>query len=311
MSTIEELNITNNNFAQIRKSYNITVKEIADKCKLTPSVIYNFENFTGKYTETRTKPENMRLITNTLKELINDKLSDIFLGNVNNNNKEEKNMWISPTQTKEISSREITLDELAKEVENRNQKVDIKITDQTKALIDQEKNNEKRHYNRTKQPYDAYDKEKIVTKIRKYCKDNNITLSDFCKMCGVCHSTLAPSSIKVAPILRDSILIKICKATGWDINSFANDIVIKATSNIKIKENKVVPQTIIKEQREEKEEKKSSHDITTNFTNNKDQNEVIQNKKYSFQDGVYYEEYDVVKHVKKVITKEYFLDTVS
>lgn len=68
------LNISRHNFKQQRECYNITVKEIADICNLSPQTVINFEKGSGKYTDTMSRDYNSDMMINTLTSLIEGKL---------------------------------------------------------------------------------------------------------------------------------------------------------------------------------------------------------------------------------------------
>lgn len=71
------LNISRNNFKQQRECYNITVKEIADICNLSPQTVINFEKGSGKYTDTMSRDYNSDMMIGTLTSLIESKLDDM------------------------------------------------------------------------------------------------------------------------------------------------------------------------------------------------------------------------------------------
>lgn len=68
------LNISRHNFKQQRECYNITVKEIADICNLSPQTVINFEKGSGKYTDTMSRDYNSDMMIGTLTSLIESKL---------------------------------------------------------------------------------------------------------------------------------------------------------------------------------------------------------------------------------------------
>ena len=290
MTNIDDLVIDRSNFQQNRRAYGITLAEIADKSKISSSVISNFENFTGKYTQTRVRDDNQRIIIRALKDLIQDKIDSTFFTNNNLTNiKEEKEM-------ENLAMEEISLTELAQAaVENDNKVVQLKQKYTKKGVHSP----------------NGYIKKNVVEKLRKYCKEKDLGITEFCDMCGVNRTTLSPYNIKLAPILRGDILEKICQATGLDINTFnedmngddennnifANKRVTKITNSDTIKEN-IKSDTVPTIKNEEK--------ITVDTNDSQ-----IRDRKYTFQDGKYYEEYTVISYVKNAITKEQFLNAIQ
>lgn len=284
MTNIDELVIDRSNFRQNRRAYGITLTEISDKSKISSSVISNFENFTGQYTQTRVRDDNQRAIIRALKDLIQERIDSTFLigdnnSNNNINNKKEKESKIMNEATKEIS-----LSELAK------------------ATATESKEKKESNYCTV-----GYNKETIVPKLRKYCKENNLGMTEFCDMCGVSRTMLSPYYIKIAPVMREDILRKICRATGLDIALFNED-----RNDGQAIESKIVKENNIKEIKTEAPKKDiipiESHKITPNITNSDDVQ--IRDKKLTFQDGQYFEEYTEVRVVRKAITREQFLAAV-
>lgn len=76
------LNISRHNFKQQRQCYNITVKEIADICNLSPQTVINFEKSSGKYTDTNARDYNSDMMCQTLDSLITRKLDDLKANNL-------------------------------------------------------------------------------------------------------------------------------------------------------------------------------------------------------------------------------------
>ena len=284
MTNIDELVIDRSNFRQNRRAYGITLTEISDKSKISSSVISNFENFTGQYTQTRVRDDNQRAIIRALKDLIQERIDSTFLiggnnSNNNINNKKEKESKIMNEATKEISLSELV-----------------------KATATESKEKKESNYCLT-----GYNKETIVPKLRKYCKENNLGMTEFCDMCGVSRTMLSPYYIKIAPVMREDILIKICRATGLDIALFNED-----RNDGQVVESKIVKENNIKEIKAEALKKDiipiESHKITSNITNSDDVQ--IRDKKLTFQDGQYFEEYTEVRVVRRAITREQFLAAV-
>lgn len=280
----EDLRINHNNFRQNRKAYGITIEEIAKKCGLSSSVVSNYENFTGQYTQTRHRDDNARRIVRALKDLIQSRIGDTFITIARKEDKEEKSMVGDSL----VLGETVTLDELVKEVkesENGDKKVADKYTNYKKG----------------------YNKEKVVKKLRAYCDDNNISFGDFCKMCGINHSTLAPYSARIAPILSEKTMEKIFQATGWDRTKFEEDRYYEMEDRIITVKSPTI--TSINNKKE-----KTTVTITPLPIDKKDPEEVeIKDKKYTFQDGICYEEYTEVRYikVKKVISKEQFMEAIA
>lgn len=292
MTNIDELVIDRANFQQNRRAYGITLAEIADKCKISSSVISNFENFTGKYTQTRVRDDNQRTIVRALKDLIQEKIDSVFYTNeqkVNNNNKEKENEIMSE------ATKEITLTELAESVVKEREKQNNKKGNNSYFLA-------------------GYNKESIVPKLRKYCKENNLGMTEFCDMCDISRTMLSPYYIKVAPVMREDILKKICNATGLDIGMFNED---RNDGNI-LKENKIKETNIIEKENNNGTSKMIEKSIEKKIIETKPisteiikDNIEIRDKKYTFQDGEYYEEYIEIKHIRKPIGKEDFLKAIQ
>ena len=287
----EELMIDRSNFTENRKSYGITIKQIAEKAKLSYNVISNFENYTGQYTQTRTRDDNARVIIRALKDLIQERINEAFpYGNKNSiNNIKEKENEIMENET----TREITLTELAESV-----------------VKESSKSNKKKPTFTTI----GYRKEAIATKLRKYCKEKGVGMKEFCDMCGVNSNTLSPYYIKLSPVMREDILKKICNATGLDISMFDED-----RNEGPIAESNKVNKTNINEIEIKKIEPKKIEEIVGNKVIEmksiptetiKDKVE-IRDKKYTFQDGEYYEEYIEIRHIRKPIGKEDFLKAIQ
>lgn len=299
---IEDLIIDRSNFKQNRKSYGISLKDIAERSKLSTGVISNYENYTGQYTQTRTRDDNARIIVRALKDLIQEHIDNIFMNGTNKiNNKEEKEIK-KMEEKKMITSDSIVLDGFAE-------------NDKTVSLDELvEKREEKDNTKIPKNYKRGYNKGKIVTKLHSYCKENKISFSDFCSMCGINCSTLAPYSIERTPILSERLLLKICEATGWDADRFEEDRYYNL-EEIGCK----IPSVKIKTRKNKKEKTINKKDTITMKQNTINSDKIegdnihqIQDKKYVFQDGSYYEEYVEVIYIKKrnKITREQFLAAV-
>lgn len=83
-----ELVIDRKNFKQNRVAYGISQEEIAQRCGLVPTTVSNFERFEGKYTQTRARDDNERLMTRALYDIIQERINETFTNAINN--KEDK-----------------------------------------------------------------------------------------------------------------------------------------------------------------------------------------------------------------------------
>ena len=72
------MDINQSNFRQTRRSYGITLQDVADKCHLSASSIMNYEQYTGQYTQVRTRDDNVKRIVRALDELITEKIEETF-----------------------------------------------------------------------------------------------------------------------------------------------------------------------------------------------------------------------------------------
>ena len=86
---MQNLEITHTNFKQQRLAYGISLEDISKRSGLSISCISAFERFTSKYTETRTRDENAKVITKSLNDLIEERLANLFAKRAA---KEEKEM---------------------------------------------------------------------------------------------------------------------------------------------------------------------------------------------------------------------------
>ena len=294
LDSIENLVIDRSNFKQNRRSYGITLTEIADKSKISSSVISNFENFTGQYTQVRVRDDNQRAIIRALKDLIQEKIDSTFYIGSNNNNNINNKKEKESTLMENAAVKEISLTELAQ------------------SIAPEEKEKESKKVKKTKETNSSYcltgyNKETIVPKLRKYCKDNKLGMIEFCDMCGMSRTMLSPYYIKVAPIMREDILKKICKATGLDIAMFnedRNDGQIIASEPVEKIETKNTKTEAPKKEIIPIESRK----VIPNFIDSDDVQ--IRDKKLTFQDGQYFEEYTEIRTVRRAITREQFLAAV-
>ena len=169
-----------------------------------------------------------------------------------------------------------------------------------------------------------FDRETVSKKILEYLKQNNISSSEFCAMCGISNATFNDCVIKSHPTLYPSTIGKICNATGWDISKFdecycgkdfdswkrkCNEN--KEKRNRQEKKNKAEPKTIVGEGYFTKEQLKE--EVVTAVENpEKDPNTLsISDYRLIFENGQYYEEYIITRRVKRPIAKEQFLSKLN
>lgn len=149
-----------------------------------------------------------------------------------------------------------------------------------------------------------YDRKIIFDKINKYCKESNITISEFCDMCGISTSTFAASTIKKHPYLYTRTIYKILKATGWSEDQ------LTGKKEIKIMEEK--KPEIVKEEPKPVNITTYDRDEVNSLSNlSHDGNVKIEDKRYTYQDGKYYLEYTIIRKVKRMITKEQFMNEIQ
>ena len=134
----------------------------------------------------------------------------------------------------------------------------------------------------------AFDREYVANKIKKYCNDNQIIISEFMEMCGLHNNVFSPSTIKRNPWLYPRTISKIIKATGWTLDMF--------------KEDKNVPFSI-----EKKEQSPSK------LVNDLEDKTEIKDRKFIFENGRYYEMHVevITKTVLKEISKEDFIAAIG
>ena len=274
--TDNSLDINQSNFRQTRRSYGITLQEVADKCHMSTSCISNYEQFTGQYTQIRTRDDNANAIKRALQELIDARISEAF-----------------PFGIKEERSNDDMDQKPSKVVHHK-----------------------------------GYDKAKIAAKLKEYCISKDITSTEFYKMCDISPSTLAPYSIRKNPVLREDIVSKICVAAGLSPYMF-DDAKLNTDLNTDVdttSEKSCRDAELDKLSQEASEANKKAdsaiEDILVSVSDVESLNPVsasttsssdveIKDKKYVFQDGNHYEEYIIVKHIKKQITKCEFISAIQ
>lgn len=141
-----------------------------------------------------------------------------------------------------------------------------------------------------------YSREKIGNKIRKYCKESCISLTQFIKMCDLDQTAFSPSTIKKSPALSKTAVNSILHATGWSENYLIDD------NDIPVNSTNTKPVSITTYDRDE---------VNSLSNLSHDGNVKIEDKKYTYQDGKYYLEYTIVRKVKRMITKEQFMNEIQ
>lgn len=85
---MNELVIDRKNFKQNRVAYGISQEEIANRCGLVSTTVSNYERFEGKYTQTRARDDNEKLMIRALYDIIQERINETFTNAINN--KEDK-----------------------------------------------------------------------------------------------------------------------------------------------------------------------------------------------------------------------------
>lgn len=229
------LNITRNNFREMRKANHITLNDISKECGLHVNTIRLYEKGIGRYTDVNARDYNKKLMNNKLKELI-ERRSEI--GTVGQGY----------------------------------------ITDILKV--------------------DFYND------ISDYLTSISSKIDEFTIMCGINKNAIYPSTNKKQPFVSRYILEKVMQATGWSYDDIKNHKLIKKEEDKKMG---YVPSTKSIADTTTPEEVKTAMDMFTKAEVNKD----VLNVKYTFENGEFFREYDILKHVKQPITKEMFMKEVS
>ena len=145
-----------------------------------------------------------------------------------------------------------------------------------------------------------YDRRKVYDIIKKYLDDNHIGIVEFCDMCGIVRKTFTEKSCDEYGTLYPYTVQKICKSTGWDISKF-DDCKVTVKTFIGSKEEK-------EEAQMEKTEVKTPVPVAEGGNSIK---EEVQDKKFIFEGGCFFEEYVIVRRVRKSITKGAFLAAIE
>ena len=69
----EEIIVSQSNFRKLRKRYDFTLQDIADRAKLSATTINNFEKSKGEYTKVNARNYNAKQITDTLEKMIEER----------------------------------------------------------------------------------------------------------------------------------------------------------------------------------------------------------------------------------------------
>lgn len=269
MSTYN-LNISRHNFKQQRECYNITVKEIADICNLSPQTVINFEKGSGKYTDTMSRDYNSDMMCQTLESLIIKQLDGIRVKNLKSVIEETK-----PVKKEDLLKKE------RKHLGGLYAETDILRT-------------------------------QMVDYIRSYCKHNAIACDEFCSMCKINRAYTTPSASKrEGKYVTIGVFNKITAATGWTkeqiLSGFKPEKEMAFKLKLVDKENDTpAPTDVYKECTDVIRSNGGARLSTVSNTN-----QTISNVKYICEDGKFYKEYDVIRHVVVDISKEDFLKEVS
>ena len=277
MSTYN-LNINRSNFKQQRQCYNITVKEIADICNLSPQTVINFEKGSGKYTDTMSRDYNSDMMCQTLESLITKQLDNIKVRNLKSVTEE-----IKPVKKENVSSK--------KRLGGIFADTDI--------------------------PRQA-----VVDYIKAYCSYNKISANEFCGMCKINRMYTAPSSAKRdGYYITVGILNRILDATGWTKEQILAGFKPEEKSAFKLKlvdkKETDIPKhgDLVKKSYDTDVYKECTDVIRSNggarLSTVSNTNQTISNVKYICENGKFYKEYDVIRHVVVDISKEDFLKEVS
>ena len=258
---MEILKITRANFKQQRVAYGIKTRDIADICNLSPLTVSNFEKSTGAYTDTNARDYNADMMCQTLESLISRKLDEMFMNKV----KEEKDKELEALHRSEI--------------------VDAKLNTLHRNV----------EFARQKQLEQAYPRKPVVENLTKYCMINNITKTDFSKMCGIATTFLTDGSKGIQHVYKRT-MDKIVLATGWTPEQIISGSFLTEGKS---------PRAI--------EANKAAEAFKENAVAKLETHEKRQNTKYICEDGKYFVEYDmvVVTHHREEINKETFIKEVS
>lgn len=267
------LNINRHNFKQQRQCYNITVKEIADICNLSPQTIINFEKSSGKYTDTNARDYNSDMMCQTLESLITRKLDDLRANNL-------------------------------KAIAEHTPTVDISKVDDPNKEVPEKKPVNRRNQSNLK-------RKDLVNYIRAYCEYNKIPLQEFCAMCKINAVYTSPSAGRntASEYASRTVLSKVANATGWTTKQIKEGFKPdeeKSAFKLKLvdkKENDIPKHGDLVN--------KTKEAIGAKLSNVIEESKEIVNVRYICEDGHYRKEYDVIQHMVVDISKEQFLKEIS
>lgn len=145
-----------------------------------------------------------------------------------------------------------------------------------------------------------YDRRKVYDIIKKYLDENHIAIGEFCDMCGMIRKMFTEKYCDEYSTLYPYTLQKICKATGWDISKFDGC--------------KVTVKTIVGSKEEKEEAQMDKTEVNTPVPVAEGGNSIkeeVRDRKFIFEEGCFFEEYVIVRRVRKSITKGAFLAAIE
>lgn len=275
------LNISRHNFKQQRQCYNITVKEIADICNLSPQTVINFEKSSGKYTDTNARDYNSDMMCQTLDSLITRKLDDLKANNLK--------AVIEHKETVDISKAEVPE---KKPIKRRNQS-EVKRKDLVNYI----------------RAYCEYNKIPLQ-EFCSMCKINAVYTSPSQERCA--SSEYASNTVLSKVINATGWTIKQIE------NGFKPEEE-KTAFKMKLADKKKpdIPKhgDIVKKP-DDSDVRKECTDVAISNGGAKladlnTTNRTITNVKYVCENGKFYKEYDVITHMKLDISRDTFLKEIS
>lgn len=147
----------------------------------------------------------------------------------------------------------------------------------------------------------------IAFKLNIFLEKSNISMSEFCRMCGINGTTFAPSTIKDHPLLRPATFDKILKATGWpeEYLTRKEDIPVEP---IKKKEKSMEVKTY--DQSNYKPQVEAVKTVNSRIICEGPAGKIF-DEKLICQDGRYFREYKVTILRKEEVTKEQFIKLIN
>lgn len=150
----------------------------------------------------------------------------------------------------------------------------------------------------------VYSREKVYAIVNEYLTSNGIGIIEFMGMCDLALNTFASNTMEKYKTLYPRTVYKICKATGWDMSKFEScKIQLEqecetAVTDTNKKEEKIMETATTNEVKE----------VTPVITGNK---EETRDHKFIFEDGCFYEEYTIIRRVRKSITRGAFMAAIE